>query len=917
MALRRDEAADPAPGRGDVPYPEHWEADIVLSDGRAAHLRPITPRDRERLQRFHTSQSERSTYMRFFAPMPTLSEKDLDRFTVVDYHDRVAFVVLVGDDIVAVGRFDVIDGTEAEVAFNVSDRYQGRGLGSVLLEHLAAAARERGVHTFTAEVLPQNHRMINVFTDAGFDVRRHYDDGVVLVEFRIDPTARSIQVMGEREHRAEGRAMERLLHPESVLVVAASSRPDSLAVRILAALDHSGFAGAVHVVAPDLFELRGHRVHARIEDVPGPVSLAVLAIRPAEALDAVETCARIDVGALLLPSGGFAEAGTEGERAQRELVTRARRHGMRVLGPAAFGFLRSGEDPINLTPVPRRPRPGHLALGTQSSALGAMILAGSEERGLGIHEFVGAGNRADVSINDCLQHWEDDEQVEVIGLALESMGNPRKFTRIARRLTRRTPVVVLRPPGTSGDAPPGHDVRGSTLPRRALDDLIAASGAVRARSSDEMLDILDVFCRQGVPAGRRVGLLANTPGLGATLRGAADGAGLNVVAENRDIPLMGRDRMVLRAVTRMAAPGGVDVIVLAVLDDLDTDQRRMIRDVAAVARGSGVVLVTCLISDPERFTLVQGDVRADRDLPPLHETPALAVRAAAGALRHLDRPCAEDPVTTERDDVDRPAAQQILQRTLDRSAGQPADLDAQDVRDLLAAYGLDLLPARRVADAEEALAAATDVGYPVALKSTDPVLSHRPDLGGVRLAIPDAAQLRHAVQAMREDLAFSDADLMVQPMAPPGVGVVLRSTEDPMLGPVLSFSLAGDATDLLDDVAYAFPPLSTADVTRLIRTPRTAVKLRGGNGLPSSDEGALVTVIERIGLMAEQLPELASLELYPVLVGQRGVSLIGARARVARAPNRTDGDRRVLPGSGPVEAPTTEARPRRRGRMSR
>ena len=428
-------------------YPAHWEADIALRDGSAAHLRPILPSDAEALQEFHQRQSEQSRYLRFFAPMPRLSSRDLDRFTHVDHVDRVAFIVLVGQEIVAVARYDRVEPRTAEIAFNVSDSRQGTGLASVLLEHLAAAARERGINRFTAEVLPQNTKMIKVFTETGFDVDRTLDDGVVMVSFRIDPTARSLAVMAEREHRAESRAMERLLDPRSVLLIGVSSRADSAGGRFLTALESSGYAGTVHLVARDALELRGHRPWQRIADVPGTVDLAVIALRPEACLDAIEECAAIGVRSVVIPTEGFTDS-DEGRRLQRELVARARRHGMRLLGPGSLGFLRTGEDPISLSLAPRMPRPGPVALAGQSSALSAMLLAGTDARGIGLHEFVGVGNRADVSLNDTLQHWEDDDQIGVIGLALESMGNPRKFTRIARRLTRSTPLIVLRPPGS-------------------------------------------------------------------------------------------------------------------------------------------------------------------------------------------------------------------------------------------------------------------------------------------------------------------------------------------------------------------------------------------------------------------------------------------------------------------------------------
>lgn len=876
-------------------YPAHWEADIALRDGSAAHLRPILPTDAEALQEFHQRQSEHSRYLRFFAPMPRLSSRDLARFTHVDHVDRVAFIVLVGQEIIAVGRYDRTEPRSAEVAFNVSDSRQGTGLASVLLEHLAAAARERGINEFTAEVLPQNSKMIKVFTETGFDVDRALDDGVVMVSFRIDPTSRSLAVMAEREHRAEARAMERLLHPQSVLLIGVSSRNDSAGGRFLTALEGSGYSGTVHLVSRDALELRGHRTWAKIEDVPGTVDLAVIALRPEACLDAIDECAAIGVRSIVIPTEGFSES-SHGHRLQRKLVARARRHGMRLLGPGSPGFLRTGEDAISVSLAPRMPRPGRVALAGQSSALSAMLLAGTDSRGIGLHEFVGVGNRADVSLNDTLQHWEDDERVGVIGLALESMGNPRKFTRIARRLTRTTPLIVLRPPGSGSHLPPGHDVRPSTLPRRALDQVLQSAGVVQTGGVDHLLDVVDGLGRQGLPLGPRVGLLSNTAALGASLRGAADEAELQVVADNRSVPLAPDPRLIQRAFTSMAALGEVDLVIAGVLDPQTGDTAEMLRQMAIVARRSQVVLLVCLVTSIDRFSTVQQQVRGDGEMPPVHATPFVAVRAAAGMLAAALRPEADDEEPAQREDVDRAAARELIDSQLEEHGGGGVELGAQETAALLSAYGIQLLRAHPITDIDDALEHAARIGYPVALKSTDSVLRHRADLGGVRLSIPDEVQLRHAVEGMRQDLSFSSAPLEVQAMAPAGVPMVVRSVEDPSLGPVISLSVAGDATDLLDDIAYAIPPFSESGAHHLVDAPATSVKLRGSRGLPPADRGALADLVVRIGLLAEDVPELAALELYPVLVAQQGVSVVGAAARLTPAPNRTDSARRALSG---------------------
>lgn len=897
-----DGARTPAQHAG---YPAHWEADIALRDGSAVHLRPILPSDAERLQTFHEAQSERSRYFRFFAPMPSLSPRDLERFTVVDHRDRAALVVLAADDIIAVGRYDRASATEAEVAFNVSDSHQGMGIGSILLEHLVAAARENGIRTFLADVLPQNASMLGVFTDAGFDVSRTLDDGVVTVSFDIDPTARYREVMAEREHRVEARAMEKLLHPSAIALIGVSTRTDSMGGRFLRHLQDARYPGGISIVSPDALEIGGTVTVPSIRELPPGIDLAVIALSSPEAcLEAVGECGRAGVRSVLIPTEGFASAlsgpGTGGRGGapalQRRLVARARRYGMRVLGPGSFGFLRTGEDPLNVSLSPRLPRPGSVAIAGQSAALSAMLLAGVDARGIGVREFVAVGNRADVSLNDTLQHWAGDDAVSVVALALESMGNPRKFTRLARRITRSAPLVVLRPPSLGNTAPPGHDVRASTLPRAALDQVLDSSGVVTTRNVEHLMDVVEAIERQGVPSGGRVGLLSNTPALGEALRGAADAAGLEVVQDDRRIPLGTDDRLVRRAFTSMAALGEVDLVIAAILDPLTGDIARSLRELARIAAGSGVRLVACVVTDHSRFSRMREEVRSDPGLPPVHSSPAGAVRAAAGMVAAIRPAAGEEPAAAQREGIDVEAARSLVRAALGEREG-PVLLSEEDTDRLLRAYGLALLPSRPVAGLEDALAAAEEIGYPLALKSTDPALRHRADLGGVRLDIAGPESLRRALAAMREALHYSPAGFAIQAMAPPGVPVVVRTQEDASLGPVVSFSLAGDATDLLGDIAYAIPPLSEQEARRLIRTPRSAVKLRGTGALPPADTAALEDLLVRTALMAEDLPEIQQLDLHPVLVGQRGCTVIGARVTLAHAPNRTDCLRRQLGGS--------------------
>ena len=500
-------------GVADLAYPTHWEADVVLRDGRPCRLRPIRSDDRQRLVTFHGSLSAQSIYYRYFAPYPTLTERDLNRFTNVDYVDRMAFVALKNDDIVGVGRYDRTNPDEAEVAFIIRDDQQGKGLGSVLLEHLAAVARERGIARFVAEVLPDNRRMLATFDEAGYKPRRTYDEGVVHLEFSIEPTSASRAVAQAREQRAEARSIHELLNPQRVAVIGASRTPGRLGHEVLRHLVQDGFTGDVVAIHPHATEILGVRAYPSVTAVGEPVDLAIVAV-PVESVSAVvEDCAAAHVRGLAVITGGFAETGEQGLQRQRELVRTARSAGIRVLGPHCFGLINT--DPnvkLNASVAHAMPPRGRVGFFCQSGALANSMLQGVADRGIGLSSFVSAGNRADVSGNDLLQYWQDDEHTDVVMLYLESLGNPRKFARIAKRLSQRKPTVVVRTGRQTQAIPAGHVIRRTTLPAQALDALFAQAGLLQAHSMSEMLDIAMVL-NAPLPAGSRIGLLSNSSAL--------------------------------------------------------------------------------------------------------------------------------------------------------------------------------------------------------------------------------------------------------------------------------------------------------------------------------------------------------------------------------------------------------------------
>ncbi|MFP5336318.1 MAG: GNAT family N-acetyltransferase [Actinomycetes bacterium] len=883
-----------------VTYPEHWEADVVLRDGGTAHLRPITPQDAAALQRFHVAQSPESTYLRFFAPMPRLSDKDLQRFTHVDHRDRVAIIALVGDEIIGVGRYDRMDARQAEVAFNIADAHQGRGLGSVLLEHLAVAALENGIHRFVAEVLPQNRKMVTVFRDAGYEVTHHFDDGVVSLAFDIDPTERSRAVMEAREHRAEANSLRAVLTPRSVVVVGASRTPESIGGRLLRHLVEGGFTGPVFAVNPEAFELQGVQSYAYVHEVPGPVDLAVVAVPADAVVDVVRQCASVGVKGVVVVSSGFAETGEEGLARQREVVRVARANGMRVVGPNSFGLLNT--DPavrLNASLAPQWPPAGRLGLFSQSGALGVAVLSSAARRGLGVSSFVSAGNRADVSGNDCMQYWEEDPATSVVGLYLESIGNPRKFSRVARRLARSKPVVVVKS-GVSGyGVPPGHAVRTSRAPREALDAMLRQTGVIRVENLHQLFDVAQLLVHQPLPAGDRVGVVGNSDAMAALVAEAAVSWGLTVGAEPVTLHPEAGAAEFREALEAAFGDDRLDAVVVCFIPPLAVVDVEVVETLREVSARSDKPAVACILGMRGVTDVLVGsntpgfEPSVERALP-AYPTPEDAVRALVAAVRHGQwrrRPAGQ---RVDPGGVDRGRARELVERLLD-GVEHPAGMrpGPQDVSDLLACYGIRTWPSAYVQTGAEAVEAADRLGWPVVLKTTDDRLRHRAELGGVRLDIDNPLELRGHVDELTERLGGRPT-FVVQTMAAPGVACVVRTMEDALFGPIVSFGLAGDASDLLGDVAHRIPPLTTVDVADLVRSVRAAPRLFGYRGAPALDVPSLEDLIARVSCLADDLPEVADLELNPVMVLPEGLAVAGAAARLAIPPGRTDAGRRSL-----------------------
>lgn len=865
--------------------PRHWEADVLLRDGRTAHIRPIGPDDAQLLVDFYARVSDESKYYRFFTPMPRLSERDVLRFTNVDHDRRVAFVLTVGENMIAVGRYDAIDNRDAEVAFLVEDDHQGRGIAQILLEHLAQAGRERGIQSFTAEVLPDNKRMIQTFRDAGYKITSGFEDGVVTLEFDIDPTETAIGVMQQREHRAESASIEAFFDARSIAIIGASRRQDTVGRTLVRNLVTGDYKGRVYVVNPATEAVAGLPSYASVGDIPDEVEVAIVAV-PAEAVqDVVLDCAAKGVHGLIVISSGFAETGEEGRQRQRRLVGLARSYGLRLIGPNCLGIINT--DPAHQlnaslsTVMPPRGRAGFFC---QSGALGSAILEKVNNRGLGLSTFVSAGNRADVSGNDLLQYWEEDASTEVVLLYLESIGNPRKFSRITRRVSRRKPIVAVRSGRNTQGVPMGHAVRTIGAPPEAVDAMFAQSGVIQVDTLEEMFDVAQLLAHQPLPRGRRVAVVGNSDALALLATDAAVSVGL-VVNKTTQLGADANAEDFENALDDAIDDPDVDAVVAVYIPPLNVSGEDVANVLAAVGEQSDKPLVSTFLGAegvPEllRVPDVAGST-AGRGSVPSYPAVEAAVRALARVVAYavwLRKQDVEDD-----DEIDPSEAKRFVGELLLRHPDGHV-LDTDELVRLLACYGVDLWPALPVATSEEAIAAGERFEWNVVLKATAERLRERPDQAHVWRNIDTAREMADAWEFLNSTISDpQSAGFVVQKVAAPGVPVSIGSLEDPLFGPVVSFGVAGPLTELLGDRVYRIPPLSRVDAAEMVREIKASPLLFGYRGGDIADVGDVERLVRRIAQLQNDVPQLRQLDLALVLAGSEGATALNASARVEPA----------------------------------
>ncbi|MBW1686609.1 MAG: GNAT family N-acetyltransferase [Deltaproteobacteria bacterium] len=889
--------------------PSRWECDAVLADGGTIHVRPTRPTDADDLVAFHGQLSDKTVYLRFFSAMPKLPPAVLHHFTQPDDDAHVSLIATLGDEIVALAGYDrVPDSDQAEVAFVVADAHQGRGIGTLMLEHLAVIARTHGIRSFAADTLSHNRRMLQVFRDAGFGVERVTEAGVVRISFPIQLTEGAWGAVERREHQAEAASVARLLAPRSIAVIGAGRRRGSIGHEVFRNLKEGGFAGSLYPIHRSAPEILGEPAYASVLDVPGDIDLGVLVVPLAEIPEVVRQCAEKRVHGLVVISAGFAEVGPEGAEAERELVALARGHGMRVIGPNCMGIVNTGAQVrMNATFAPFAPPAGRLGFLSQSGALGIAILERVKDLGLGISTFVSVGNKSDISGNDLLQYWQEDSETDVILLYLESFGNPRKFARIARRVSRATPIVAVKSGrSASGSRAAASHTAALASPDTAVDALFEQAGVIRVDTLGQLFATAQLLCHQPLPAGRRVAIVGNSGGPGILAADACERAGLVVpeLAESTqqqlaellpagaavrnpvDLLAAASPEHYERALRAVLADPGFDAVIVIYTPPLVTRPEKIAAAIARASEDAGpkpvaaIFLATQGVPEGLRADADGSAAAASRRSIPSFAFPESAARALSRAAAYAEWRARPEGRAPELEGIDAERAHRAVGRAVAGGSGG-AWLEAAAVSELLECYGIPHAPTRRVETAGAASSAAVELGFPVALKAASPELLHKTDVGGVRLGLRTRPQVAEAFSQMAAELGDAMGGAVVQRMVDAGVETIVGVVHQENFGPLVMFGLGGIATDLLGDRAYRILPLTDLDVRDLVRSLKSAPLLFGYRGSPPANVKALEELLLRVGRMAAEIPEIVELDLNPVIVSQEGAVAVDAKLRVA------------------------------------
>jgi acyl-CoA synthetase (NDP forming)/GNAT superfamily N-acetyltransferase len=841
-----------------------WTSTVVLGDGTSAVIRPITPEDAPALSAFHARQSAENRYFRYFSPKPDLTDAELERFTTVDFVDRAAFVVEEHGEFVAWASYERWNNRDdAEVAFQVDDGHQGKGIATLMLEHLAAVARSNGIQRFTAQTLGDNRGMLTVFAKAGWPVHRRFESGVIDVDFVLADTSSFIDSVERREQRADSRAMARVLLGTSVAVIGASDEPDSVG-RALWQIVSADTRRRTYPVNPRHATVGGVATHASVLDVPDDVSLAIVAV-PSTALEAtLQQCIDKRVrGAVVVTT-----APTDGpdQLDIGAIVARCRRAGLRIIGPGSMGIASPRHDialNASLADVPLLP--GNVGISMQSGTLGIGLLRLAAQLQLPVSWFVSLGDKADVSGNDLLQFWEDDEATEVIAIYTESLGNPRKFARIARRVAQRRPIVVVR--------------TGAALIGAGNEALYRDTGVIEVPTVTAMLDTARVLSTQPLPAGHRVAVVTNSSSPGVLAAATLEAVELQVVDAPVPLSFSSTADDYRAAVQAALAAPDIDAVLVIHAPPLSVAIGAAAEAIDLACAGATKPVVAVMLGAGD------GPIRPGSGVPSFsfpEQAAAVLGRIAAHAEWRRTEGADDGGDEPVPDHIDVAAAGAIIDELLPPDQPGPVQASPEAVRSLLWCYGVHMPDTRRVSteDPARVSAVAEEIGFPVAVKVTGRRAGRTAE-AGVALDLGDRADVERAVATMRSHLGDEAGAVLVQGMAPPGVDIRIRVRDDERVGPLITVGLGGIQADVIADESSRLAPVSPSTALAMIADTRASAAL-----VPDCLD-RLADVVSRIAQLGSDHPEIAELDLNPVVVNADSCRVVDA-VLLVRRPDRAE-----------------------------
>ena len=910
----------------------------LLTDGSTVGIRPARAQDTEAVRAMHAAMSLDNIYLRFFSMSPGAAEQEAKRVCREPDSDHAALLAWQGDRLVGVAAYEPAGKPGvAEVAFSVSDDMHGRGIASLLLEHLVWQARQHGLRAFTAETLAENSAMLRVFADAGLPAKRRISDGVVELTFPLPGSDDSyrlnnyLESVADKESRADVASLRPLLQPRSVAVVGPSRRRRDAAGRaILHNIVTGGFTGPVYAVNPHAQALEGVPCVASVDDLLEQVDLAVIAVPPSAVPGVAAQCGRNGVRALMVMASSLGPAGAD-------LLDICRQYGMRLVGPNCFGIIVPWIG-LDVSLAANHPLPGVAGVVVQSGGVGIALLERMSMLGIGVSSFAAVGDKHDVSPTDLLNWWAQDEVTQIAVLYVESFGSPRKFAGTARRVGQRMPVLTV----VGGRSPAGQRAAASHHAQKATplvtqEALFAQAGVITTTSLGELIDTAALLACQPLPAGNRVAIVSNTGGAGVLAADACGDHGLQVVrlsaATQRELRrLLPRRAVVIGPVDttpmvttdtfracleKVAADDGVDAVLAVAVPTAISDLSAAVAAAVvgkplAVAFLDRVESVQRLKRLPVPGALDGGRAdtgAADGPAPagpaaaavgqaaiideaaaavtgvPAYADPESAARALGHAARYRAWRGRQRGVVPELSGLRTADARTLVTGFL---ASSPAGgwLPEAQAAELMSCYGVPLAATVPAASEQEAVAAAAQFGGPVVLKAETAGLVHKTDTRGVRLDLRTPEEVSEGYRALAADFGPSLKRVFLQSMLTGGVEVRISVVQEPVFGPLVVFGSGGMATETQGDHVTQLTPLTDADADEMLRTVRAAPLLFGHRGLPPVDTAALAEALLRVSRLADDLPEASELDLNPVIARQDGIWCVDVRVRISPAEPR-------------------------------